>query len=86
MPTALTNAGGNMYRMQEETIVQFVEAEWERTKRHVHEREVRRRLGRMVNSLMVERIVAELIAQGRLKPLYEEKNRAPNRLLKPGKR
>ncbi len=84
MPTALTNAGGNMYRMQEEAVVAFVQGEWERTKRFVHEREVRRRLGRMVNSLMVERIVAELIAQGRLKPLYEGKNRAPNRLLKPG--
>ncbi len=84
MPTALTNAGGNMYRMQEEAIVGFVAAEYARTKQFVHEREVRKRLGRMVNSLMVERIVAELIAQGRLKPLYEGKNRAPNRLLKPG--
>ncbi len=84
MPTALTNAGGNMYRMQEEAIVGFVAAEFARTKQFVHEREVRKRLGRMVNSLMVERIVAELIAQGRLKPLYEGKNKAPNRLLKPG--
>lgn len=84
MPTALTNAGGNIYRMQEETIVNFVQAEWERTKRPVHERIVRQRLGRVVNTLMVERIVNELIAQGRLKTLYMSGNRAPNRLLKPG--
>lgn len=84
MPTALTNAGGNIYRMQEETIVAFVEAEWERTKRPVHERVVRRRLGRVVSTLMVERIVNETIAQGRLKTLYDSNNRAPNRLLKPG--
>ncbi len=84
MPTALTNAGGNAYRMQEEAVVQFVENEYARTKRYVHERLVRRCLGKMVNSLLVERIIAELIAQGRLKPLYEKKNLTPNRLLKPG--
>lgn len=84
MPVALTNAGGNMYRMQEETIIQFVSAEYERTHKYVHERLVRRRLGQMVNSLIVERIVNELIASGRLKIMHPKMNHGPDRLLKPG--
>ncbi len=84
MPAALTNAGGNVYRAQEELAVEFVAREWARAKRPVHEREVRRRLSRTVSTMVVERIVNELIAQGRLRTLYADGNKAPNRLLKPG--
>ncbi|KKL67862.1 hypothetical protein LCGC14_2130750 [marine sediment metagenome] len=85
MPAALTNAGGNVYRAQEELAVEYVQREWDRTGgRHVHEREVRRRLSKTTSTMVVERILNELIAQGRLKMLYAEKNKAPNRLLKPG--
>ncbi len=84
MPDALTNAGGNMYRAQEELAVEYVEREWARTQRHTHEREVRRRLSKTTSTMVVERILNELIAQGRLKMLYADKNKAPNRLLKPG--
>ncbi len=84
MPAALTNAGGNVYRAQEELACEYVEREWANTKRHVHEREVRRRLSKTTSTMVVERILNELIAQGRLKMLYADKNKAPNRLLKPG--
>ena len=85
MPAALTNAGGNVYRAQEELAVEYVQREWDRSGgRHVHEREVRRRLSKTTSTMVVERILNELIAQGRLKMLYAEKNKAPNRLLKPG--
>lgn len=84
MPAALTNAGGNVYRAQEELAVEYVTREWDRTGRHVHEREVRRRLSRTTSTMVVERILNELIAQGRLKMLYADGNKAPNRLLKPG--
>jgi len=86
MPKALSNAGGNIYRMQEETVIAFVEKEYVRTQKPIHEREVRRRLGRIVSTTMIAKIVDELFAQGRMKQMYAEMNKTPNRLLKPGAR
>lgn len=82
MPTALSNAGGNIYKMREETILSFVAGQYAATKRPVPEREVRRRLGRMVSTTLIVPIINELVAQQRLKALST--SAAPNRLLMPG--
>lgn len=83
MPTALSNAGGNIYKMREETILAFVQSRYAEDKKLVPEREVRRRLGRMVSTTLITPIINELINQQRLKALGTSK--APHRLLKPGR-
>ncbi len=83
MPTALQNAGGNVYKAQEEAVVQYIQAEWLRERRPVAERWVRRRLGQLVPTTIIGSIINELLAQGRIKTITEEA-KAPNRLLKPG--
>lgn len=82
MPHALMNAGGNIYKLREEAILQFVRGEYERTRSSVAEQAVRRRLGRMVSSTLITPIINELIAQGRLKSAGTDK--LHHRLLKPG--
>jgi hypothetical protein len=83
MPTALSGAGGNIYKMREEAVLGFVGKEYARTGKHVPEREVRRRLGRMVSSTLITPIINELINQQRLKALSTTSS--PHRLLKLGK-
>jgi hypothetical protein len=82
MPEALSAAGGNIYRLKEETVMGFVRAEYIRTKKHVHEKVIRKRLGQMVSTTMISPILDELIRQQRLRVLATSVE--PNRLLKPG--
>lgn len=82
MPMALSNAGGNVYKMREETILSFVRGAYLETKKPVAEKDVRRRLGRMVSTTLITPILSELVNQKRLGLVGESP--APNRLFKPG--
>ncbi len=87
MPKALVSAGGNIYRSREDHVLQYVRAEFSRTKKPVAERKVRAVLGTMVSSTLIGPLIGEMIKQRRLKTRLSpgaERAEPGNRLLYPG--
>ena len=85
MPKALTNAGGNVYRAHEMSLVTFLQSEYNRTGQAVTERTLKERLARTVNSAMVDRLLGGLLDRGEIKQVSVEQHKHPNRWFMPGR-
>lgn len=83
MPAALAGAGGNVFQLREDKIAKVVAALYAETGKYVPEYVVRQRMGKLVSTPLLERIIDEMVN----KRILETPNPKlkPNRLFKPGK-
>ena len=84
MPRTLAAAGGNVFKLREDAIVNFVYARYVHGKgKAVPEWEARQRLARMVPASLLSTIIDALLDQ-RVLEVTNPEARSPNRLLRPG--
>lgn len=62
--SVLASAGGNPYRMREQEVLRFAQAEYVRTNRAVSERVIREALGKVIPSFHVGIVLEEMIGRG----------------------
>lgn len=82
MPNAVSGAGGNMYRLKEESVIGFITGRFADTGKTVPEWQVRQRLGRIVPMHILGPILDGLVATRAITAMG---GKAPNRRFKPSK-
>ena len=81
MPSAVSGAGGNIYRLREEGIVSFIAGRYAENKKPVPEWQVRRTLQRLIPPHLMNSILENLEGSKQITAM----GKLPNRLFKPGK-
>ncbi len=81
MPKAVSGAGGNVYRLREESLVGFIADRYSTTKKTVPEWQVRQRMSRVVPPVLINGILDGLLANRTIQAMG---GKAPNRRFRPG--
>ena len=82
MPRAVSGAGGNIYRLREESIIGFIAERCQTTGKTVPEWQVRQRMSRVVPPVLINGILDGLIANRTIQAMG---GKTPNRRFRPYK-